>query len=1052
MQDSNVNINLNVEGNAEQKLDKATKKLGAFATMLGVTEKNFDSTKSYSENMNKAAKAASDAEKAERKRAAAVDENAAATNRASNAQKNWFAHITRTTIQSALVNKAFLTVADSIGKAAKQTDLIETFPAAMGAMGISTNVASDALNKLRVYVQNVGGDLAAATNAVSRFAQVNKDVKASTAVYAGVNNALMAGGTSAETQASALEQLIQAYSRGKFEGEEWRSVNTAMSLAMAKTAEALGYMNTSSLQKAMTDGAVSMNQFITELTKISTEAGPIADQAMLKMSGIEFAQVAMQNTLVNGLNEIYAAVGRQNIVAFFTFLTDVIRVLFTWIVALINAFRGLIGFITGQKLAPITGDTQEALENSAGSAGKIGKNLDDAGKSAKKLHNQLASFDKMNVLQEPSSGNSGKKKKGGAGGNGGFDPGQAAALDGIFGKMSGKLKEASLWAKIFAGIISALALNGLIKKLFGVNPLGGLIRGLSSAAKGMFTTGESSKKLAKNLGDAEKKGGGLGTVFKKIAANPLVLVAVVLAAIIIALVRLYNTNEDFKKGFDETWGSFLNIVKEVGSWLGGVLLGALQTIGNVLGTVFSPLGDVLKKFGEWMGLRPQMESFGNVIGIIAAALSVSLVTAIVLAAGKFTVLQIKGVLAAGKVAAAWTLEKLKIVASVAKTAIIAGGHFAGIVIKAAIAAGQTALSWTINTAKIIGQFVLMGVQYGIQVAAMAAATMVSAIKMAAAWVIGLGPIALIVAAVVLLAALIIANWDTICKALQDAWNWIAGVFGAVGQWFMDNVIKPVGDFFGGLWNTIAGIFGKVGSWFGQVFQNAWNGIKNIWGGVAGFFGGVWNGIVGIFGSVGSWFGQKFQDGWNAIKNIFSGVGGFFKGVWDTIVGIFGKVGTSIGNAIGGAVKGVVNTILGFAEGTINGFIKAINVAIGIINKIPGVHLGELGLLHIPRLATGGVIDQPTVAMVGESGPEAVMPLENNTQWIDKLASKLNTGNSRSSDNGLEVTNKQDQKPVHITINVSGVFATSNAEKRKVAEEIANQLKGIYKAKGVTGVL
>ena len=168
--------------------------------------------------------------------------------------------------------------------------------------------------------------------------------------------------------------------------------------------------------------------------------------------------------------------------------------------------------------------------------------------------------------------------------------------------------------------------------------------------------------------------------------------------------------------------------------------------------------------------------------------------------------------------------------------------------------------------------------------------------------------------------------------------------------------------------------------------------------------------------------------------------------------IFTGVGTSIGNAIGGSVKGVVNSILGFAENNINGFIRAINAAVDTINRIPGVHIGRLGLLNIPRLATGGIISQPTVAMVGEAGAEAVMPLENNTQWIDKLASKLDRGSSRPSDNGLEVTNQQDQKPIHITINVSGVFATSNAEKRKVAEEIADQLKDLFKARGIKGVL
>ena len=59
------------------------------------------------------------------------------------------------------------------------------------------------------------------------------------------------------------------------------------------------------------------------------------------------------------------------------------------------------------------------------------------------------------------------------------------------------------------------------------------------------------------------------------------------------------------------------------------------------------------------------------------------------------------------------------------------------------------------------------------------------------------------------------------------------------------------------------------------------------------------------------------------------------------------MGTKIGDAIGGAFKTVVNSIIGFAENMINGFIKAINVAIKVINLIPGVNIKKLDLLVIP---------------------------------------------------------------------------------------------------------
>jgi len=45
--------------------------------------------------------------------------------------------------------------------------------------------------------------------------------------------------------------------------------------------------------------------------------------------------------------------------------------------------------------------------------------------------------------------------------------------------------------------------------------------------------------------------------------------------------------------------------------------------------------------------------------------------------------------------------------------------------------------------------------------------------------------------------------------------------------------------------------------------------------------------------------------------------------------------------------------------------------------------------QIPKLAEGGIVKHRTFAEIGESGAEAIVPLENNTGWIDMLASKLN---------------------------------------------------------------
>lgn len=56
-----------------------------------------------------------------------------------------------------------------------------------------------------------------------------------------------------------------------------------------------------------------------------------------------------------------------------------------------------------------------------------------------------------------------------------------------------------------------------------------------------------------------------------------------------------------------------------------------------------------------------------------------------------------------------------------------------------------------------------------------------------------------------------------------------------------------------------------------------------------------------------------------------------------------------------------------------------------------------------KLATGGVVSSPTLAMIGEAGKEAVVPLENNTEWLNKLADKLASKMGRNTVNNFNYT-------------------------------------------------
>ena len=126
--------------------------------------------------------------------------------------------------------------------------------------------------------------------------------------------------------------------------------------------------------------------------------------------------------------------------------------------------------------------------------------------------------------------------------------------------------------------------------------------------------------------------------------------------------------------------------------------------------------------------------------------------------------------------------------------------------------------------------------------------------------------------------------------------------------------------------------------------------------------------------------------WNKCE----GFRNFWKQLWSDIK-------TGVTNAVE-AIKTIIGGIINTIKNVVNGVISLINGAIRGINKISvtipdwvpkfgGKTIG-FNIPTIPQLAKGGVVDQPTLAMIGERGKEAVMPLENNTEWINKLADTL----------------------------------------------------------------
>lgn len=255
----------------------------------------------------------------------------------------------------------------------------------------------------------------------------------------------------------------------------------------------------------------------------------------------------------------------------------------------------------------------------------------------------------------------------------------------------------------------------------------------------------------------------------------------------------------------------------------------------------------------------------------------------------------------------------------------------------------------------------------------------------------------------------IFNWDSISQKASDAWavisdgasnawNKITEVWSGVTGWFAErwngitegssSLWSTIKEKSSGAWSTIKLKFQNIRSWF----QPKWRGVKTdskgLWDNISSKAGTAWEDVKTAFGGIREWFEDRFSGAWGSVKGVFNDWPSFFDGLWGKIVNTFNTLGESISEAIGDSVKSGLNGVISFIESTINKAIGLINGAIGIINKIPAVNIPTIETLNLPRLAKGGVVNTPTIAEIGENGAEAVVPLEKNTEWINKLADKI----------------------------------------------------------------
>lgn len=178
--------------------------------------------------------------------------------------------------------------------------------------------------------------------------------------------------------------------------------------------------------------------------------------------------------------------------------------------------------------------------------------------------------------------------------------------------------------------------------------------------------------------------------------------------------------------------------------------------------------------------------------------------------------------------------------------------------------------------------------------------------------------------------------------------------------------------------VIAGIAALV-----AAFVVLWNKSEKF----RTFFLNLWDSIKKKVATVVA----AFKAAKTAIVDAWQGLPDTFRRIWNSIGTGLKNLGTKMGNAVTGAIKSGINGVIQTIENIINKAIALINSAIRLANKLPGVNVGYVDKLNLPRLAKGGVLMGAQTVIAGEAGPEAIIPLDKLFAQMDKMAEQISGG-------------------------------------------------------------
>lgn len=218
-------------------------------------------------------------------------------------------------MQAQIVQKGLGMISSQVGSAIQRFDTLNNYVNVMSNLGIAAEDAQKSLERMKVGLDGLPTTLQDGASAVQRFASSNKNIEASTEIFLALNNAILAGGGSSATQAAALEQLSQAYAKGKPDMMEWRTALTAMPAQLDQVAKVMGKVNATQLGEELRKGTVSMNEFMQTLVKMNNDSikgfKTLDEQARNATGGIGTAITNFRTAITKGITDMIESINNS---------------------------------------------------------------------------------------------------------------------------------------------------------------------------------------------------------------------------------------------------------------------------------------------------------------------------------------------------------------------------------------------------------------------------------------------------------------------------------------------------------------------------------------------------------------------------------------------------------------------------------------------------------------------------------------------------------------------------------------------------------------------